>query len=408
MISGGRKGIIHCATIDLVYRVLSYLISIHKGNINPLRRFRPYFSICPDDYNERTLYLLDHDPYCQLVIATIAFTNGLNSRSIQDSISLAPAETVDLLIQEKGRVGRTDDKVIVKDSGITTAARGIIFITKRIINRALKFLAGVFYLLIRNGPDFLLEIEAGKVPTSPMDHSLALFLTEIGCYVTFLNRLYQDSPLEDSTKTCIDAGRLLPCSLCLKKLGRTLTFVAPPSPAGITSYPPLQAPPKSKRTKTKKTSNTELKKMEKLERALIDFGDKIWQAERNQNHNLPRYAFFPQPLITQIVASYKTLKTVDELRPLLAADEWPFIETYSEELLEVITRIRIPPPRKTQQLPVPTDTPEAKSQTTTHKRGLFQNTTNEPPAKQPSRNSKLESVAVTTASYGPIRKKCRR
>jgi hypothetical protein len=45
--------------------------------------------------NEEILRLLDEDPECQVVIATIAFANGLNVKAILDSISLGIPDTVD-------------------------------------------------------------------------------------------------------------------------------------------------------------------------------------------------------------------------------------------------------------------------------------------------------------------------
>ena len=123
-----------------------YLISAHKGDVNPLRRFRPYFSMCPDDYNERTLFLLDNDPYCQIVIATVAFTNGINSKHLLDSLSLLPANTLDLILQEKGCGGWSGNTFIIED-GVTTAARGVIFLPKRMIKAVEKALAGKFDLM---------------------------------------------------------------------------------------------------------------------------------------------------------------------------------------------------------------------------------------------------------------------
>ena len=101
-ISSGQKGILHCYTMDQVHCILMYLISAHKGDVNPLCHFCPYFSMCPDEYNERTLFLLDNDPYCQIVIATVAFTNVINSKHLLDSLFLLPANTLDLILQEKG------------------------------------------------------------------------------------------------------------------------------------------------------------------------------------------------------------------------------------------------------------------------------------------------------------------
>jgi ATP-dependent helicase YprA (DUF1998 family) len=90
--------------------------------------------------NEEILRLLDEDPECQVVIATIAFANGLNVKSLLDSISLGFPDTVDQLWQEKGRVGRNPD----------TSARGVVLFQPSALTAAQKQLAGEsgFYYII--------------------------------------------------------------------------------------------------------------------------------------------------------------------------------------------------------------------------------------------------------------------
>ena len=64
-----------------------------------------YRSINPPEYNEETIRLINDDPRCQ-IISTVAFSNGLNAKSLLDSLSLGFASTFDESWQEKGRVGR--------------------------------------------------------------------------------------------------------------------------------------------------------------------------------------------------------------------------------------------------------------------------------------------------------------
>ncbi|KAJ7870041.1 hypothetical protein B0H14DRAFT_3440256 [Mycena olivaceomarginata] len=49
-----------------------------------------YHSLCPPAYNEETTYLIDNDPQCQIVISTVAFTNGINARKLLDSTANPP------------------------------------------------------------------------------------------------------------------------------------------------------------------------------------------------------------------------------------------------------------------------------------------------------------------------------
>ncbi|KAJ7025242.1 P-loop containing nucleoside triphosphate hydrolase protein [Mycena alexandri] len=89
--NSGRKAIVHCRTIDDVLRVFLYLWND----------------------NEEILRLLDEDPVCQVAIATVALAKGLNVKSVLDSISIGFPETVEQMLQEKGRAGR-DPKTVAR------------------------------------------------------------------------------------------------------------------------------------------------------------------------------------------------------------------------------------------------------------------------------------------------------
>ncbi|KAJ6618581.1 hypothetical protein B0H10DRAFT_1658134, partial [Mycena sp. CBHHK59/15] len=102
----GRKTSIHCDTLDLVFRVYVYIWRLQADGVDKLRRTRMYTSLCSDFYNSETIRLIDVDPNCQIIIATIAFSNGINAKSILDSLSLRFSSTLDLVLQEKGRAGR--------------------------------------------------------------------------------------------------------------------------------------------------------------------------------------------------------------------------------------------------------------------------------------------------------------
>jgi hypothetical protein len=69
---------------------------------------------------------------CQIVICTVVFTNGINARKLLYSISLGFAKTVDIMWQEKGRVGLEPD----------TVARGVVLAQLSSISAAVKQLKG--------------------------------------------------------------------------------------------------------------------------------------------------------------------------------------------------------------------------------------------------------------------------
>ncbi|KAJ7870151.1 hypothetical protein B0H14DRAFT_2345764, partial [Mycena olivaceomarginata] len=113
-LNSGRKTVIHCRTIDDILRIFLYLWKSLPPGPHRLRRLKMYHSLRSVKENEEILRLLDEDPECQVIIATVAFANGLNAKSLLDSLSVGCADTLDQIVQEKGHVGRDPE----------TAARG--------------------------------------------------------------------------------------------------------------------------------------------------------------------------------------------------------------------------------------------------------------------------------------------
>jgi superfamily II DNA helicase RecQ len=98
-----------------------------------------YHSLCSAEYNEETIRLIDEDPELQIVLATIAFSNGMNAKALLDSVTFGAKSSVDIFWQEKGRVGR--------ERG--TAARGVLLVQQSTITLAKKFLKGEWELDLR-------------------------------------------------------------------------------------------------------------------------------------------------------------------------------------------------------------------------------------------------------------------
>lgn len=137
-LAAGRKTIIHCRTLDQVSRVYAYIWRLQPDGADKLIRMRMYHSINPPEYNEETIRLIDDDPRCQIIISTVAFSNGLNAKSLLDSLSLRFASTFDESWQEKERVGRNPN----------TIGRGIIFANLRTLKAAEAYLASEYHRTI--------------------------------------------------------------------------------------------------------------------------------------------------------------------------------------------------------------------------------------------------------------------
>ncbi|KAF8884728.1 P-loop containing nucleoside triphosphate hydrolase protein [Gymnopilus junonius] len=113
-----RKTIIHCRTIDQVSHVHAYLWRLQPEGTDKLRRARIYHKM---------------DPQLQIIICTVTFSNGLNAKSLLDSLSLGFGSTFNETWQEKGHVGCDPE----------TVGRGIVFAPHRIIKEANSYLASL-------------------------------------------------------------------------------------------------------------------------------------------------------------------------------------------------------------------------------------------------------------------------
>jgi superfamily II DNA helicase RecQ len=140
-LAASRKTIIHCQTLDDVFRVFTYLWRHLPPGSNKLRKLRMYHALFDPEYNAETIRLMEEDYALQIIIGTIAIANGINARKLLDNISLKFAKTANTMWQEKGRVGRDSD----------TVARGIILVSQSEITMAEKQLAGTnTYSLLTN------------------------------------------------------------------------------------------------------------------------------------------------------------------------------------------------------------------------------------------------------------------
>lgn len=131
-VNSGQKTIIHCATMEIVYRVFVYLWTLEPDDVDHLRRIRMYHSLCGDEYNAKTIELLESDPHCQIVISTVAFANGINARSLRFSLSIGFPDSLDQAVQQMGRAGRIEEEtakavIIVQENVISKAKKGTLY-----------------------------------------------------------------------------------------------------------------------------------------------------------------------------------------------------------------------------------------------------------------------------------------
>ncbi|KAJ7017953.1 hypothetical protein C8F04DRAFT_1199679 [Mycena alexandri] len=150
-------------------------------------RTRMYTSLCSDEYNAETLRMIDEDPECQIIVATIAFSNGINAKSILDSISLGFSSTRDIVVQEKGRAGRAEGSL----------ARGVVLVQPATIAAAKKQRQVAAPPAIPSNtaaPKKITSKKNQRKPSAPMAPEKASILVEEIWYIAFFNRHYSNPP----------------------------------------------------------------------------------------------------------------------------------------------------------------------------------------------------------------------
>ncbi|KAJ7016697.1 hypothetical protein C8F04DRAFT_1244800 [Mycena alexandri] len=334
-LNSGRKAVVHVRRIDEVFRVFMYLFNSLPEGMDRLRRIKMYHSLRSFEANEEILRLLDEDPRCQVVIATIAIANGINIRSLLDSITLGFPESVNQAWQEKGRVGRDPN----------TIARGVILFQRSAQSDARKQLAVLQPL---ESPPAVPHInpQTGKSKrkktVKPMEHNKALMLVEEHCYIALWSTIYQNPPLELSTRDCIIAKRRFPCSLCQARAKMKLTFPPSPLPPGLVLppfHPPTtnQSPPLSadqKKLKLKKKERAE------AETTLTVFGDNVRLTERKRsiNQRRPRSSFFPSTILKLVLDNLLSIKSLDDLTNHV--ESWAFVSEHVASLHSAIVKLQ--------------------------------------------------------------------
>ncbi|KAJ7105861.1 P-loop containing nucleoside triphosphate hydrolase protein [Mycena epipterygia] len=215
-----RKTIIYCATIELCWRVYIFLLRLLPPGPRRLTRVRIYHAMCWPEENEKTVALMRDEPMCQIIVATVAFGQGFNVKTLLDSIQLGVAKTVAQTIQQGGRVGRDP----------STVGRAVILAQARSFTSAEKYLA-------RGGSASHAPAKTSKSLTT-MNNEKAMMLTTTHCLVVFFNTVFGNSTA-GSHLDCISLPRRLPCSNCLPRFSGSLAFEPSPLPSGPTPSPLL-------------------------------------------------------------------------------------------------------------------------------------------------------------------------
>ncbi|KAJ7108583.1 P-loop containing nucleoside triphosphate hydrolase protein [Mycena epipterygia] len=322
----GRKTIIYCATIELCWRVFIYLIRLLPPGPRRLRRVRLYHALCWPDENEETVALIRDDPFCQIIVATVAFGQGFNVKSLLDSIQLGVPKTVAQALQQGGRVARdpssTGRAVILAQSSAYTAAAK--------------------YLEARASGSDPSKAKKNSKSLTTMNNEKALMLTTKKCLIVFFNKLYgNDTP--DALLDCIKLPRCLPCSNCLPHFIGPLYFPSPPNQARLL---PFSATPATTTTPaTASAAPAKLHHLTKKMRAVADtrlrqFKDRVYSLERDNNAHgyTPVTAYFSNPTITSVLDHFLQITSLEILSTTIP--RWKYHSEHGTSLLALISDLQ--------------------------------------------------------------------
>ncbi|THU93169.1 hypothetical protein K435DRAFT_592563, partial [Dendrothele bispora CBS 962.96] len=83
-----RKTVISCQSMDVLYRVLVFLVRCLPINVNPFHRIRPYHALLPAEYNQETIQLMENDPGFMVIVSTVALSFGISIPTVLDNIGI--------------------------------------------------------------------------------------------------------------------------------------------------------------------------------------------------------------------------------------------------------------------------------------------------------------------------------
>ncbi|KAF7369390.1 P-loop containing nucleoside triphosphate hydrolase protein [Mycena venus] len=172
-----------------------------------------------------------------------------------------------------------------------------------------------------------------------MDVAKAGFPMEKYCYIAFLNKHYRNPPLETTSLDCIEAKRLLPCSLCLSCTNKTLDFFAPETSlefAAFTEPTPASSSPSTGLKKLKLTR----KERDSARSHLMDFRNSLRRKEHNRGKFLehPQTMFLSSSIQTVLLDKMLEITSLSHLQRLV--QDWRHCEAHSTMLYDVVLKVQ--------------------------------------------------------------------
>lgn len=343
--TGRYKAILYCQTIELGFRVASYLWRLRGPGDERFRNIRTYNSLT-EELNDKTLEAFRDDPQTFTIVATMKFGMGVDPRVVHVSGNVGLPESAEDIVQQNARAGRDPNIVAV----------GLTLVESTHVGAAV---AGKGNARKSKGKKTEEEAESEKWSGSlkdPYTRKMVTAHAKGNCMVVEVNGAFgRAEEGSNELQDCVTAGRRLPCSSCITRshaqlLSQLSLFDSRPS-THLQMHEPdaadthTTAHPGAQEKSTTPTSLQDGPKRPQLtaamrkiaETALDDLaGDIVVRKKSARFRFLPHTSFFPPQLYVHILDVFHLIRTREQLEELLS--EWDHREDVIDSLFALIKK----------------------------------------------------------------------
>ncbi|KDR64849.1 hypothetical protein GALMADRAFT_82601, partial [Galerina marginata CBS 339.88] len=330
------KAVIFCKTIDLAFRVALYGWNIYPNGVRRLDNVRLWTSITSASYNVRTLDLFQNNEETSTIVATIAFSLGMNLRNITDSINLGLPSSLAALVQQNGRAGRD----------LSSAAQGWTYIEGSVLSNIRAELDQEKAEILDKETTATVSKKAAKASSKAKRQALSAEKIESNLRQTVVAHIRGDcliaevnarfgNPGVKSRCRCVEAGRPFPCSSCEPFWNNPSPrrmpdgFITPAVPAAVKEAivaGPALPPPLSKAFRTNASS------------WLSDFALRRWALKDDKDtRQLPHRVFWTGISVNHVLDNFHLIRSQAAQNELLSS--WKYLDADGDALFSLIQEL---------------------------------------------------------------------
>ncbi|KAK7684312.1 hypothetical protein QCA50_012636 [Cerrena zonata] len=364
--AGKYKFILYCKTIELRFRVISYLWRLLPPGCSRRHKIRFYNSLIPLEVNEAIVKAIDDDPEVLGVVATIKFGMGIDVRRVVFVGIVGLAESVE---QDKQEGGRSVRDPAINGGSISYVERSVVnTISKELEDGKVTGYASdsevettrgqraqeirTHQTAVRTNDDTQIALDTrqhGKTRRliDPGLRRLIVAHIQHRCLVATSNNIFGDI-YDGSDLSCFEAKRPLPCSSCLVCFPQFATCSVIPSgilprkpiPPTMTDLMPLPDDDDDDLSLLSTSHHRILTKaMRVIASTAIDtFSRSRWILKLGLWYrHVPYTAHIPSSMRREIFDKFHLIRDREALAGILA--DWEFIEEDLHPLFQCIKKL---------------------------------------------------------------------